>query len=50
MGSLPLPINYVSIACGMAVYIPGKDITVGDVVKRADEEMYRNKSEIKGEV
>lgn len=48
--SLPLPINYVSIACGMAVYIPGKDITVGDVVKRADEEMYRNKSEIKGEV
>ncbi|MCR5249645.1 MAG: GGDEF domain-containing protein [Lachnospiraceae bacterium] len=44
---LPLPSDYVSIACGISVYRPGEDMSVQDVVKRADEEMYRIKAEMK---
>ncbi|MBR5421227.1 MAG: GGDEF domain-containing protein [Lachnospiraceae bacterium] len=44
---LPLPSDYVSIACGISVYVPGKDMSVQDVVKRADEEMYRVKALMK---
>ncbi|MBR4718692.1 MAG: diguanylate cyclase [Lachnospiraceae bacterium] len=45
--SMPLPLDYISIACGMAVFDPQNDRTVQDIVKRADEEMYKNKAEIK---
>lgn len=45
--SMPLPLDYISIACGMAVFDPENDRTVQDIVKRADEEMYKNKAEIK---
>jgi diguanylate cyclase (GGDEF)-like protein len=44
---MPLPSDYVSIACGISVYRPGADMSVQDVVKRADEEMYRVKAEMK---
>ena len=44
---VPLPNNYISIACGISIYDPEKDRTVQDVVKRADEKMYKNKAEIK---
>lgn len=33
----------ISIAAGMADYVPGTDKTVGDVLKRADTSMYNNK-------
>lgn len=46
---LPLPSDYVSIACGISSYIPDKDLSVQDVVKRADEEMYQIKTAMKGE-
>ena len=46
---LPLPADYVSIACGIASYDPKTDICVQDVVKRADEEMYQIKTAMKGE-
>ncbi len=46
-GKLSLPADYVSIACGISVYRPGKDMSVQDVVKRADEEMYRVKAQMK---
>ena len=46
---LPLPPNYVSIACGIASYNPETDISVQDVVKRADDEMYQVKTAMKGE-
>lgn len=42
--TLPLPDDYVSIACGLAVYGSGKDNSVLDVLKRADEEMYKDKT------
>ncbi len=42
--TLPLPDDYVSIACGLAVYGSGKDNSVMDVLKRADEEMYKDKT------
>jgi FOG: GGDEF domain len=42
--TLPLPDDYVSIACGLAVYGSGKDNSVIDVLKRADEEMYKDKT------
>ncbi len=42
--TLPLPDDYVSIACGLAVYGRGKDNSVIDVLKRADEEMYKDKT------
>ena len=44
---LPLPSDYVSIVCGMAVFDPASDISVQDVVKRADEEMYTVKAKMK---
>lgn len=44
---MPLPLDYISIACGIAEYDPSKDRTVQDIVKRADEDMYKNKAEIK---
>ena len=45
--SLP-PWERVSAAVGCAVYDPRRDHGAGDVLKRADAEMYRNKREIKG--
>ena len=39
--------DYVSIASGIAVYDPQADQNVSDVLKRADEEMYENKTFIK---
>ncbi|MCR5674338.1 MAG: GGDEF domain-containing protein [Lachnospiraceae bacterium] len=45
--SLPLPDDYVSVACGLSAFRPGEDRTVQDVLKRADEEMYRNKAAMK---
>lgn len=35
------------VACGMAVYHPGKDENFDAVFKRADQIMYKNKSKIK---
>ena len=48
--SLPLPDDYVSIACGIACFNPDEDMSVQDVVKRADEEMYRIKAAMKKSV
>ena len=45
---MPLPLDYISIACGISVFNPKTDRTVQDVVKRADEAMYANKAKIKG--
>ena len=45
--TLPLPPDYVSIACGVAVFDRDTDITVADVIKRADEAMYKDKAEKK---
>lgn len=45
---LPLPSDYVSIACGISSFRADTDLSVQDVVKRADEEMYRVKAEMKG--
>ena len=42
--SLPLPDDYISVACGIAVFDPTEDETVADVIKRADEDMYRDKA------
>ena len=47
--TLPIPEDYVSIAAGIAEYVYGKDTTVLDITKRADERMYKNKAMIKGE-
>ncbi len=44
---LPLPDDYVSIACGIAVFDHDNDMSVQDVVKRADEEMYSIKVKMK---
>ncbi len=44
---LPLPTDYVSIACGISSFRRGKDLSVQDVVKRADERMYENKAAMK---
>ena len=46
--SLPLPPDYVSVACGMSVYDPETDSSVTDVNKRADDAMYRDKAVKKG--
>ena len=46
--TLPLPPEYVSIACGMAVFNSSTDRTVNDVIKRADEAMYKDKASKKG--
>lgn len=42
--AVPLPPEYVSIAFGVAVFEPGTDFSVSDVVKRADDDMYRDKA------
>ena len=42
--ALPLPQDYVSIACGIAVFDSSRDTTVADVIKRADEAMYKDKA------
>ena len=41
---LPLPEDYVSVACGIAVFDGSTDFSVADVIKRADEEMYKDKA------
>ena len=41
---LPLPPDYVSIACGMSSYDINTDKSVADVSKRADEQMYQDKA------
>ncbi len=46
---LPLPSDYVSIACGISSFNPATDLSVQDVVKRADEDMYQAKAKMKGE-
>ncbi|MBO4882205.1 MAG: GGDEF domain-containing protein [Lachnospiraceae bacterium] len=45
---VPLPDDFVSIACGIAEYDPSSDESVQDVTKRADDKMYENKNMIKG--
>ena len=45
---LPLPPNYISIACGMASFDSSTDNSIQDVSKRADEDMYQNKAKMKG--
>lgn len=42
--TLPLPDDYVSVACGISVYDSKTDVSVVDVIKRADEEMYKDKT------
>ena len=42
--TLPLPDDYVSIACGLAVYDSENDRSVAEVINRADEEMYKDKA------
>lgn len=44
---VPLPPEYVSIACGLASFDPETDQAVADVRKRADEAMYKDKAEKK---
>ncbi|MBR6469588.1 MAG: GGDEF domain-containing protein [Lachnospiraceae bacterium] len=46
---LPLPPDYISVACGIAEYAPENDRLVQDVTKRADEAMYDNKAKIKSQ-
>ena len=46
--TLPLPEDYISIACGVSEYNPQLDMSVQDVMKRADELMYKNKAKMKG--
>lgn len=45
---MPLPDDYVSIAVGISEFIPDFDMSVTDVNKRADENMYRDKAAKKG--
>ena len=40
---MPLPDDYVSIACGLSAYDSSKDSSVADVGKRADAAMYIDK-------
>ena len=46
--SMPIPSDYVSIACGISAFDSTKDNTVADVIKRADEAMYKHKAAKKG--
>ena len=46
--SMPIPSDYVSIACGISAFDSTKDNTVADVIKRADEAMYKDKAAKKG--
>ena len=41
---LPLPKDYISVACGISEFDPTKDNSVGEVMKRADEMMYSDKA------
>ena len=45
--SLPLPSDYVSVACGISAFDPDSDLAVSDVTKRADDAMYKDKAEKK---
>ena len=45
---LPLPDDFISIACGISEYDPSSDESVQDITKRADDKMYENKNLIKG--
>ena len=47
-GEIPLPEDFVSIACGIAEYERGVDESVQDITNRADDKMYQNKKLIKG--
>ena len=42
--TLPLPPDYVSIACGISAFDSQTDMSVADVGKRADDEMYKDKA------
>ncbi len=42
-------IEKISLACGMAIYEPGKDNCYSDVFKRADDVMYINKASMKSD-
>ena len=42
--TMPLPPDYVSVACGISVFNPDTDSTVTDVIRRADEAMYKDKA------
>ena len=44
---LPLPPDFISVACGISAYDPKTDLSIQDVVKRADEAMYNNKTAMK---
>lgn len=44
---LPIPNDYISIASGIAAFNPDFDKNIHDTFKRADEEMYKNKSKMK---
>ena len=46
--TLPLADDFVSVACGLACYERGKDLSISDIVKRADDLMYKDKARIKG--
>jgi diguanylate cyclase (GGDEF)-like protein len=46
--TLPLPEDYISIASGVSEYDPQADMSIQDVIKRADELMYKNKAKMKG--
>ena len=45
---LPLADDFVSVACGLACYEKGRDLSISDIVKRADDLMYKDKARIKG--
>ena len=47
---IPLPDDFVSIACGIAEYDKNFDSSVQDITNRADDKMYQNKKMIKGSV
>ena len=42
--TMPLPPEYVSIACGIASFNSETDTSAADVAKRADEAMYKDKT------
>ena len=46
--TLPLANDFVSVACGIAIYEKGTDLSVADIEKRADDAMYKDKARIKG--
>ena len=48
--SMPLPDDYVSVAIGISAFDPSTDLNLGDVSKRADEEMYKDKNAKKNQV